>query len=232
MIEGTGPSPSTKTFKPPSSLSGEQVDFEIKKMISFIKQESLEKAREIQLKAHEEFQIEKAKLVHQESQHLQEAFQKNVHAQQSKYKISQSVLVNEQRLRLQAEYAKCYQELVHKCKSGLEQLFKREKYPQYLHRALEECIERMQEEGEIVVRCRMQDVELVRGLIQQKEREMEKGNYKLSIDAGEYLDEDSLGGIVCVTPDGKISCSNRVEDKLERLLEHRMPEIRRQLFGE
>ena len=45
------------------SFSQGGISFEVKKMIAFIKQESLEKAREIYLKANEDFEIEKAKLV-------------------------------------------------------------------------------------------------------------------------------------------------------------------------
>lgn len=44
-----------------------EVSAEMNKMVSFIKQEALEKAREIKVKADEEFNIEKAKLVRQET---------------------------------------------------------------------------------------------------------------------------------------------------------------------
>lgn len=50
-----------------SRLNDVEVSAEMSKMVSFIKQEALEKAREIKVKADEEFNIEKAKLVRQET---------------------------------------------------------------------------------------------------------------------------------------------------------------------
>jgi V-type H+-transporting ATPase subunit E len=41
-------------------MSDSQVDTELRKMTAFIRQEALEKAREIHLKADEEFSIEKS----------------------------------------------------------------------------------------------------------------------------------------------------------------------------
>lgn len=48
-------------------LNDDEVQQEMKKMVSFIKQEAIEKARELQVKADEEFNIEKAKIVRQET---------------------------------------------------------------------------------------------------------------------------------------------------------------------
>ena len=45
------------------AMSDDQVTAELRKMTAFIRQEALEKAREIHLKADEEFSIEKSKLV-------------------------------------------------------------------------------------------------------------------------------------------------------------------------
>ncbi|KAJ2322728.1 V-ATPase V1 sector subunit E, partial [Coemansia sp. RSA 2681] len=43
-------------------MNDEEVFSEMNKMVAFIRQEALEKAREIKVKADEEFNIEKAKL--------------------------------------------------------------------------------------------------------------------------------------------------------------------------
>ena len=47
-----------------------------KKKVSFIKQEAQEKAREIKIKADEEFNIEKAKIVRQETIAIEAFYQK------------------------------------------------------------------------------------------------------------------------------------------------------------
>ena len=59
-------------------LSDDEVQSEMKKMVAFIKQEAIEKAREIQVKADEEFNIEKAKLVRQETIALEAQYEKKV----------------------------------------------------------------------------------------------------------------------------------------------------------
>ena len=51
---------------------------EMRKMINFIKQEAIEKAREIELRADEEFNIEKAKLVRKETHLVEESFLKKI----------------------------------------------------------------------------------------------------------------------------------------------------------
>ncbi|KAI0247409.1 hypothetical protein BJV78DRAFT_1339426 [Lactifluus subvellereus] len=57
-------------------LNDDEVLSEMNKMVPFIKQEALEKAREIKVKADEEFTIDKAKLVKQEQQAIDAQFEK------------------------------------------------------------------------------------------------------------------------------------------------------------
>lgn len=59
-----------------NAMNDEEVITELKKMVAFIRQEAVEKAREIQVKADEEFAIEKAKIVRQESMNLDTQFDK------------------------------------------------------------------------------------------------------------------------------------------------------------
>ncbi|KAG6843082.1 V-ATPase V1 sector subunit E [Tephrocybe sp. NHM501043] len=58
------------------ALNDDEVLQQMNKMVLFIKQEALEKAREIQVKADEEFAIEKAKLVKQEQQAIDAQYEK------------------------------------------------------------------------------------------------------------------------------------------------------------
>src|SRR5271163_3571815 len=66
------PPPTSNTPTYPSS----QVASELRKMTAFIRQEALEKAREIQLKADEEFAIEKSKLVREETASIDASYEK------------------------------------------------------------------------------------------------------------------------------------------------------------
>lgn len=59
-------------------LSDDEASKEMKKMVAFIMQEAAEKSREIQIKADEEFNIEKAKLVRQETTTIEQQYQKKL----------------------------------------------------------------------------------------------------------------------------------------------------------
>jgi V-type H+-transporting ATPase subunit E len=60
------------------ALNDEEVHTEMRKMVAFISQEAMEKAREIRVKADEEFNIEKAKLVRTEAVAIENVFAKKV----------------------------------------------------------------------------------------------------------------------------------------------------------
>ena len=60
------------------ALSDEEASKEMKKMVTFILQEASEKAKEIRIKADEEFNIEKAKLVRQETAAIETNFSKRL----------------------------------------------------------------------------------------------------------------------------------------------------------
>lgn len=55
-------------------LSDDEASKEMKKMVAFIMQEAAEKTRELQVKADEEFNIEKAKIVRLETVNLEQLY--------------------------------------------------------------------------------------------------------------------------------------------------------------
>lgn len=69
-------------------------------MTAFIKQEALEKGREIQLKADEEFAIEKSKLVRQETAAIDTQYEKKFKQAAMSQQITRSTLANRTRLRV------------------------------------------------------------------------------------------------------------------------------------
>src|SRR4051812_1437058 len=69
-------------------------------MTAFIRQEALEKAREIQLKADEEFAIEKSQLVRQETAAVDAQYEKKFKQAAMSQQITKSTLANKMRLRL------------------------------------------------------------------------------------------------------------------------------------
>ena len=69
-------------------------------MTAFIKQEAMEKGREIEIKADEEFAIEKSKLVRQETQAIDSTYEKKFKQAQMSQQITRSTVANKTRLKV------------------------------------------------------------------------------------------------------------------------------------
>lgn len=69
-------------------------------MTAFIKQEAEEKAREIEIKANEEFAIEKSKLVRQETDAIDSTYAKKFKQAQMSQQITRSTVANKTRLKV------------------------------------------------------------------------------------------------------------------------------------
>lgn len=67
-------------------------------MTAFIKQEAMEKGHEIEMKADEEFTIEKGKLVRQETQSIDTTYEKKFKQAQMSQQITRSTVANKTRL--------------------------------------------------------------------------------------------------------------------------------------
>ena len=281
-----------------------EVDYEIQKMISFIRQESLEKAREIQLKANEEFHIEKAKLVQQEAIRIQDVNCKKQIEIENKSKISLSSSQNKSKLKLQQKREECFEKLYANCIKCISEDFQRqpEKYKTHISNCLLQVCAMMKDEDEIIVSCRKEDSKVLDEIIlqisqnsnsQSKNPDFEESSIgttvkgsrnsknteqnddsSLSSDASfvsdnrnyvqsasksstesvnlkiapndgrhnpmlqkikvrnEYLAENSIGGIICHSANGKIKCDNTLETRLTLTMQKLAPEIRRMLFDE
>jgi V-type H+-transporting ATPase subunit E len=69
-------------------------------MTAFIKQEAMEKAREIEIKANEEFEIEKSKLVRQETDAIDVQYEKKFKQATMSQQITRSTVANKIRLKV------------------------------------------------------------------------------------------------------------------------------------
>ena len=69
-------------------------------MTAFIRQEAMEKANEIRLKADEEFAIEKSKLVRQEQASIDSSYEKKFKQASMSQQITRSTVSNKSRLRI------------------------------------------------------------------------------------------------------------------------------------
>ncbi|PIL27561.1 transporter [Ganoderma sinense ZZ0214-1] len=213
-------------------LNDDEVLSEMNKMVAFIKQEALEKAREIKVKADEEFAIEKAKLVKQEQQAIDALYEKKRKGAEVSQKIAQSTLTNKSRLKLLQQREEHLQDLFTTARGAIDELANDEaRYVQFLEGIIVQGF-LAQLEPEVTVHAREKDVEIVQRAADSAARqygEISGRTVKPTVEGS--LSNQIAGGVKLVSGTRRITIDNTLDERL-RLLEDRMlPEIRTDLFG-
>ena len=88
-------------------------------MTAFIRQEALEKAREIEIKADEEFAIEKSKLVRQETSSIDTTYAKKTKQASMSQQITRSTLANKTRIKVLSARQELLDDLFEKARKKL-----------------------------------------------------------------------------------------------------------------
>ncbi|KAL5504971.1 VMA4 [Sanghuangporus vaninii] len=213
-------------------LNDEEVVSEMNKMVAFIRQEAMEKAREIRVKADEEFAIEKAKLVKQAQQNIDAQYEKKRKQAEVAQKIAQSTQLNKSRLRLLQRREEHLEELFEEAREELLALSKDEgRYAQLIEGIVLQGLLQLVE-PEVRVLTRPKDVKLAGKAAEgAKEQYVSITGRDISVFVVGDLSDTSAGGVKLQTSNRKISLDNTLDERL-RLLEDRMlPEIRYDLFG-
>lgn len=214
-------------------LNDDEVISEMNKMVAFIKQEALEKAREIKVKADEEFAIEKAKLVKQEQQAIDAQFEKKRKNAEVAQKIAHSTLTNKSRLKLLQQREEHLQDLFNTARTSISDLSANESaYSQFLESNILQGLLALLE-SEVTVRVRHKDADgVAKEAAERAEKRYEEisgRTVKTTIEGS--LSDDIAGGAILISGSGRITVDNTLDERL-RLLEDRMlPEIRYDLFG-
>ncbi|PAV17739.1 ATPase V1 A1 complex subunit E [Pyrrhoderma noxium] len=214
------------------ALNDEEVLSEMNKMVAFIKQEAMEKARELKVKADEEFAIEKAKLVKTAQQHVDAQYEKKRKQAEVAQKIAQSTQLNKSRLRLLQRREEHLQDLFGAARSSILELSKDEaRYSQLLESIIVQGLLQLME-SEVTVISRPKDVELVEKAVESaKEQYSSLSGREITVNISEELSDTIAGGIKLQSANKRITLDNTLDERL-RLLEGRMlPEIRHDLFG-
>ncbi|KAG9311359.1 ATPase V1 A1 complex subunit E [Chiua virens] len=213
-------------------LNDDEVLSEMNKMVAFIKQEALEKAREIKVKADEEFAIEKAKLVKQEQQAIDAQYEKKRKGAEVAQKIAQSNLTNKSRLRLLHRREEQVQDLFATARSQIVTFAEDEgRYTQFLQGAIVQGFLQLMEPT-VTLSVRERDVELTqRAGDAAVEAFTQLSGHSIVFDVQGTLSNTSSGGVKLISGGKRITIDNTLDERL-RLLEDRMlPEIRKDLFG-
>lgn len=155
-------------------------------MTAFIRQEALEKAREIQIKADEEFAIEKSKLVRQETSTIDTQYEKKFKQASMSQQITRSTLANKTRLKVLSARQEVLDELFERAREELPRFTgDKGRYQETLRNMVLEGAYALNEE-KFLVRARKEDYDLLRKAIGQAQREYKENVGKdVSVDIDE-----------------------------------------------
>lgn len=159
---------------------------ELKKMTAFIRQEALEKAKEIEIKADEEFAIEKSKLVRQETSSIDSQYAKKHKQASMSQQITRSTLANKTRIKVLSARQELLDELFEKARDKLASYSEnKEKYEGMCRGLILEGLYALNED-KVVVRARKADYDIVKKAINGAKKEYKEN---LGKDVNVELDE-------------------------------------------
>jgi V-type H+-transporting ATPase subunit E len=227
-------------------MNDADVSKQIQQMVRFIRQEAEEKANEISVSAEEEFNIEKLQLVEADKKKIRQEYERKEKQVDVRKKIEYSMQLNASRLKvLQAQ-----DDVVNKMKEdAAKELLNVSRdhrvYKNLLKDLVIQSLLRLKEPS-VLLRCRKEDLQLVEDVLDSASQEYaEKAKVhvpEIVVDKSVYLppapshhnphDLHCSGGVVLASHDGKIVFENTLDARLDVVFRNKLPEIRRQLFGQ
>ena len=204
-------------------------------MTAFIKQEATEKAHEIEIKANEEFAIEKSKLVRQETDAIDATYEKKFKQATMSQQITRSTVANKTRLKVLTARQQLLDDLFEEARKKLaaEASSSPDKYKEILTKLVLEGAYAMQE-PKLQIRVRKADVAAAKDALKAASEEYKKATgeaVELALDEANALPEGSAGGAVIVGGGGKITIDNTLEARLALVEHNALPAVRETLFG-
>ncbi|CCE65830.1 hypothetical protein TPHA_0N00500 [Tetrapisispora phaffii CBS 4417] len=216
-----------------TSLTPNQVNDELNKMQAFIKKEAEEKAKEIKLKADQEYEIEKSSILRTEISNIDSNFEDKLKKLKLKQQINKSTVKNKNRLKILSAKDEILNEISEVTKQKLIALSKNQgEYKKVLLSLIVEAALRLLD-TDIVIRVKESDSKLVLGLIdniKKEYKEISKRDVEVSVSES-FLPKDSIGGAIVSDAAGKIEVNNTLEERLNLLNEEALPAIRFEIYG-
>ncbi|KIV91428.1 hypothetical protein PV10_05969 [Exophiala mesophila] len=217
------------------ALSDDQVAAELKKMTAFIRQEALEKAREIHLKADEEFAIEKSKLVREEIAAIDTQYEKKFKQASMSQQITRSTTANKTRIKVLSARQELLDKLFEDARKKLKDASTKSKnYEEILQGLILEGLYILAEK-KVELKARKADKDKVLSASKKAAEEYKKNfgqEVEVKLDEKDWLPEASAGGVFILGSAGKIELNNTFEERLRLLETDALPSIRATLFGE
>ncbi|KAI9787902.1 MAG: V-ATPase V1 sector subunit E [Peltula sp. TS41687] len=219
------------------ALSDEEVAGELRKMTAFIRQEAYEKAKEIQIKADEEFAIEKSKLVRQETSSIDQAYEKKFKQASMSQQITRSTLANKTRLKVLGARQELLDDLFERARKRLVDATTKDQEQERYESVLKDLILEgayALNEKKVQVRAREQDGDLVGRAVESARSEYKDKVHReveIVLDGEEPLEEGCTGGVMILSESGKIDINNTLDERLRILQNESLPAVRTMLFG-
>eukprot|EP00054_Salpingoeca_dolichothecata_P031760 m.264550 g.264550 ORF g.264550 m.264550 type:complete len:227 (-) comp27935_c0_seq1:98-778(-) len=216
------------------ALNDAEVRKQIDHMVQFIRQEAKEKAEEIDVKAEEEFNIEKGRIVQQEKLKIMHQFERKEKQVEVQKKIQYSNELNQARLDVLKAQDEHLKKIFSEAESRIEKIAQdKSKYKGLLEKLLIQGLLAMLEET-VHLRVRKGDLALIKSVFDNAKKEYTAQTGKtvaFELDEQDFLPESSGGGVELSTPNGKIKIVNTLENRLRLATEQTLPAIRNILFG-
>ncbi|KAJ1731934.1 V-ATPase V1 sector subunit E [Coemansia biformis] len=215
-------------------LNDEEVFSEMNKMVAFIRQEAMEKAREIKVKADEEFNIEKAKIVRQESINVEEQFRRKVKQAEVRQRILTSTLINKSRLELLRERQEMLDSVFAEAQTELARVpDNKDEYRKLLVGLCVQALEQLND-AKVKVRGRKADADLVRAAVAEAAEIYTKRTGR-AVDASvadDPLPDSVLGGVRVSALGDRITVDNTLLARLSLSSDRMLPQLRNILYGQ
>ncbi|OMJ25555.1 V-type proton ATPase subunit E [Smittium culicis] len=215
-------------------LNDDEVYNEMNKMISFIKQEAFEKAREIKAKADEEFNIEKAKILRQESINIEKQYERKLKQAEFDKRITSSNLSNKCKLQILQKQQQVLDDLFSQSFNEIQNVkSNKEKYKYLMMNLLVQSFCKISEEN-VSVRVVKEDVSLLKQIIEKSCSEYTKLFNKpisATVSENDCLSSDYGGGVIVSALGDRISVDNTLRTRLDISSRDLLPQIRVILFG-
>ncbi|QPG74170.1 V-ATPase V1 sector subunit E [Brettanomyces nanus] len=216
------------------ALTDDQVQGELKKMEAFITKEAEEKAKEIKLKADEEYEIEKASIVRSEMNSIDSSYESKFKKSSLAQQIAKSTIANKTRLKILATREQCLQQIFDYAEEQLKHFSKdATAYKKLLVGLIEEGLLDFME-PKVTVKVKKCDLTVAKeacAAATDKYMTVSGRVVDVKVLEDDFLSEKLAGGVILANGTGKIEINNTLEERLHLLSEKALPAIRLELFG-
>lgn len=202
-------------------------------MKAFIEKEAQEKAKEIRVKADEEYEIEKSSIVRAETAAIDSAHEQKLKKAALAQQITKSTIGNKTRLRILSEKEKVLEEVFTEAGDALKKLTtKKSEYAPILEGLIEEGLYALMED-KVTLIVRKEDKEIATEAAETAAKKFaEKAKFSVAVSIDEQtLDSSSAGGVILRNKTGKIEVDNTLDARLKLLSEQALPGVRLEMFG-